>query len=126
MLTLRLTQWTAGPNRHRVEVALEGDGVPRQTARVEFDFALKAQEREDLRWYLEDYLEHAADPAPRIAARIEHRMLVSLESRSDSFSIAPDFPFDSNLQHYPNGSRQSMNWKGRSSSSALREKNTTL
>jgi len=48
--------------------------MPRQTAVCEFDFALSAQNREDLRWYLEDYLQYPQDPAPKIAARIENRM----------------------------------------------------
>ena len=74
MLTLRLTQTTEGQDRYHVEVALEGDGLPRQTATTRFDFKLTAQEQEDLRWYLEDFLQHPHDPAPKIAARIEGRM----------------------------------------------------
>jgi hypothetical protein len=74
MLTLRLTQSTIASNRYRVEAALEGDELPRQIATAEFDFTITSQDREDVRWYLEDYLEHAADPAPKIAARIEGRM----------------------------------------------------
>jgi hypothetical protein len=34
MPTLRLTQSAAGENRHRVEIALEGDGLARQAAMV--------------------------------------------------------------------------------------------
>jgi tetratricopeptide (TPR) repeat protein len=74
MPTLRLTQSSVSPDRFRVEAALEGDETPRQVATSEFDFRLSDQDREDLRWYLEDYLQHAADPAPRIAARIERRI----------------------------------------------------
>ena len=75
MLTLRLTQHAETQAGHyRVEVALEGDGLPRQTATARFDFRLTAQEQEDQRWYLEDYLEHPFDPAPKIAARIEERL----------------------------------------------------
>jgi tetratricopeptide (TPR) repeat protein len=73
MLTLRLTQVAEGSDQHRVELALEGDG-PRQTAISRFKFALSAQDREDVRWYLEDYLQYPLDPAPKIAARIEKRM----------------------------------------------------
>lgn len=69
-----MTQISEGEDRYRVEIALEGDGLPRQTAVSEFDFALSAQDREDLRWYLEDYLQYPQDPAPKIAARIEGRM----------------------------------------------------
>ncbi len=74
MLTLRLTQTTVDQDKYRVEVALEGDGLPRQTATAQFDFKLSAQDQEDLRWYLEDFLQYPLDPAPTIAARIEKRM----------------------------------------------------
>jgi hypothetical protein len=55
-------------------VALEGDGLPRQTATATFSYQLTAQDQEDLRWYLEDYLQYPQDPAPKIAARVEGRM----------------------------------------------------
>src|SRR5260370_39299592 len=74
MPTLRLTQHVAGPDQYRVEVALEGDGLPRQIALATFGFQLAAQDQEDLRWYLEDYLQYPQDPAPAIAARVERRM----------------------------------------------------
>lgn len=74
MPTLRLTQSSVSSDRFRVEAALEGDGVPRQVSTAEFDFRLSDQDREDLRWYLEDYLQHVADPAPKIAARVEGRI----------------------------------------------------
>jgi hypothetical protein len=74
MLTLRLTQTTVEQAKYRVEIALEGDGLPRQAATAQFDFKLSAQDQEDLRWYLEDYLQYPLDPAPTIAARIEKRM----------------------------------------------------
>jgi hypothetical protein len=74
MSTLRLTQSIVKPQRFRVEAVLEGDGLPRQVATTEFDFVVPPQDREDLRWYLEDYLLHTADPAQEIAARIEKRI----------------------------------------------------
>jgi hypothetical protein len=74
MPSMRLTQSTVNSSRHRVEAALEGDGLARQIATAEFDFTVTPQDQENLRWYFEDYLEHAADPAPKIAARIEQRM----------------------------------------------------
>ncbi|MDQ5823114.1 MAG: CHAT domain-containing protein [Chloroflexota bacterium] len=37
-------------------------------------FSLTSQEQEQLRWYLEDYLEHPTDPAPKIAANVEKKM----------------------------------------------------
>lgn len=74
MHILRLNQSTVSPNRFRVEAALESNGSHQQTATVEFDFLIKPQDREDLRWYLEDYLQHVADPTPKIAARVEDRI----------------------------------------------------
>ena len=74
MSILRLTQSAISSNRFRVETALEADGFARQTATAEFDFLVTPQDREDLRWYLEDYLQNAGDPAPKIAARIESRI----------------------------------------------------
>ena len=74
MLTLRLTQSSTGPDQYRVEMACEGDGSPRQTAVAPLTFRLSAQEHEDVRWYLEDYLQHPLDLAPKIAARVEQRM----------------------------------------------------
>ena len=60
MLTLRLSQ-----SPGRVEISLEGDGLPRQTAASEFSFTLSPQDQEDIRWYLEDFLQYPLDPAPR-------------------------------------------------------------
>ncbi len=74
MPTLRITQRTEPEGKYRVEIALEGDGLPRQTATATFPFEMTAQDHEDLRWYLEDYLQYPFDPAPTIAARIEDRM----------------------------------------------------
>ena len=72
--TLRLTQFTEGEDKYRVEIALEGGELPRQTVTSHFDFKLTDQDQENIRWYLEDFLQYSHDPAPRIAARIEGRM----------------------------------------------------
>jgi len=73
MLQLRLTQHAVGEDRHRVEISLEGDG-PRRTAESTFAFRLSSQDQEDLRWYLEEFLQYPQEPAPAIAHRIEGRM----------------------------------------------------
>jgi tetratricopeptide (TPR) repeat protein len=73
MPKLRLTHFPDGNDLHRVESAFEG-GPVRRTAVSHFAFAMSEQDREDLRWYLEDYLQYPLDPAPKIAARIEARM----------------------------------------------------
>jgi len=72
VVTLRLA--------HRVEDAeqvidllLEGAGAP-MTAEARFALDLTAQDREDLRWYLEDYRQYPVDPAPLIAGRVETRL----------------------------------------------------
>ncbi|MCI2430466.1 CHAT domain-containing protein [Candidatus Acetothermia bacterium] len=80
IFTLRLTQHAeTQPDRYHVEAAFEGkdskgNEIPRQIANARFNFKLTAQEQEDIRWYLEDYLQYPLDPAPKIAARIEKRM----------------------------------------------------
>ena len=72
MVTLRLKHWSdRGP--HLVEVTLEGLGAPR-TATTQFAFDLTAQDREDMRWYLEDYLLYPVAPTPEIAHRVEDRL----------------------------------------------------
>jgi hypothetical protein len=73
MSTLRLTQETISPNQYRARLRLEGDGLPQEAA-AEFSFQLSEQDREDVRWYLEDFLQYPMDPAPAIAARIEERL----------------------------------------------------
>ena len=69
MPILLITQ--AGPN---VDVVFEGDGLARQRERRPFSFELSAQDSEDIRWYLEDYLIYPVDPLPKTARRIEKRM----------------------------------------------------
>ena len=72
--TLRLRQFADGANRYRVEIRLENVDRSPLNADVRFDFDLSAQDRENVRWYLEDYLEYPTEPAPTIAAGIERRM----------------------------------------------------
>jgi len=74
MTILRISQSTVRKNSYRVEVTLEGDGLPRQTAVSKFSFKMSHEDNEDLRWYLEEYLQYPFDPAPLIAGRIERRM----------------------------------------------------
>jgi tetratricopeptide (TPR) repeat protein len=73
MFLLRLRQASDGNNRYRVTVELDRNGA-RRSAEPRFDFQLSAQDQEDIRWYLEDFLQYPIDPAPAIAARIERRM----------------------------------------------------
>jgi hypothetical protein len=64
--SLRLTQTPVGKSRYRVEVSLEMPGQARQTVTCTLKFELSEQDREDLRWYREDYLQYPLDPAPRM------------------------------------------------------------
>ncbi|HYN20521.1 MAG TPA: hypothetical protein VE078_06150, partial [Thermoanaerobaculia bacterium] len=73
MLQLRIQQHAMAEDRHRVEISLEGDGA-RRTAESTFAFSLSPQDEEDLRWYLEDFLQYPQEPAPTIAQRIEGRL----------------------------------------------------
>ena len=74
MHTLRLTHRSGDPGRHQVDVVFEKADGSGHTAISQFSLALSAQDQEDLRWYLEDYLQYPLDPAPSIARRIERRM----------------------------------------------------
>jgi hypothetical protein len=74
MPLLRLTQHIESSGHYRVEIAFEDDDASRQTAEARFEFAFTQEDRADLRWYLEDYLQYPLDPAPQIAGRIEGRM----------------------------------------------------
>jgi hypothetical protein len=74
MPTIRLTQSASGQDKYHVEIAAEFEGQARQVAVAELGFKLSAQDQEDLRWYLEDYLQYPLDPAPKIAGRVEGRI----------------------------------------------------
>jgi len=74
MLTLRLTQTAEGNDQYHVQIELDDNGRRQPPATCRFQFTLTDQDREDLRWYLEDYLQYPLEPAPKIAARIEQRM----------------------------------------------------
>lgn len=70
---VRLTQNAEGNDRYRVEIALE-NGKFRRTATVRFPFTLPDQDQEDVRWYLEEYIQKPFEPAPTIARRVEQRI----------------------------------------------------
>src|SRR5450759_1315991 len=75
MATLRLSQQGgSGAGRYRVEVIAQVPGLQPLNARVEFAFERSRQEQEEMRWYLEEFLEFAEEPAPTIARGIEQRM----------------------------------------------------
>ncbi|MBL7647574.1 MAG: CHAT domain-containing protein [Candidatus Hydrogenedentes bacterium] len=57
-----------------MEIEFEVDGAAKREVTSRFNFALTTQDREDIRWYLEEFLEYPQDPAPRVAERIEARI----------------------------------------------------
>lgn len=71
---LRIHQSPGSEGRHRVEVRFREPGRPEQSAHATVALSFSEQDRRDLRWYLEDYLQHPFDPAPAIAARVEERI----------------------------------------------------
>ncbi len=89
MRTLRLSQTMLDDQRYRVEVAYEAPGIARRAATAEFDLVTEAQDQEDVRWYLEDYLENPYEPAPTIAANVEQRMAELARTSHQASSDAP-------------------------------------
>jgi tetratricopeptide (TPR) repeat protein len=67
---LRINDIPAGDSRHRVEVTWQ-DGPARQVVASSFVYQVSEQDAERIRWYLEDYPEFPADPAPRLALDAE-------------------------------------------------------
>ena len=67
MQALRLTQ-TPDAGGHRVEIAIEVPGRARRTAGVQVAFGVAAEDKELIRWYLEDYPEGPADVATQMLA----------------------------------------------------------
>lgn len=59
MTTLHIRQDPPKDGRYPVRLTLRQDGRPERTADANIEFALTEQEQEDIRWYLEDYLQRA-------------------------------------------------------------------
>jgi tetratricopeptide (TPR) repeat protein len=57
------------PSGGHVDIEWVEAGTPRRVAGVELNIQLSNGDDEDLRWYLEDYLQYPADPAPEYAAQ---------------------------------------------------------
>jgi tetratricopeptide (TPR) repeat protein len=67
---LRFNDVPLGGGQRRVEVFWQ-DGMARQVAVSSFAYQVSAAEAEKVRWYLEDYPEFPANPAPRLALDAE-------------------------------------------------------
>lgn len=57
--TLHIRQDAPRDGRYPIRLTLKRPGQPDQEAQANIELALSGQEQEDLRWYLEDYLQHA-------------------------------------------------------------------
>ncbi len=75
MPKLHIKQLTVGKNRYQVELSLQEEDLTPMTVKAKFKFQLSEQDQKDLRWYLEDYLQFPFEPNPKIAARVEQRMV---------------------------------------------------
>jgi hypothetical protein len=58
MTTLHIRQEAAG-KKHKIRLILKRSGQPDIEAEATITLALTPQEQEDLRWYMEDYLQVA-------------------------------------------------------------------
>lgn len=72
MFLLKIVKPSSNSKSTTLELSSLGKTLAAQN--FNFDFQVSAQDQEDIRWYLEDYLQNAFDPAPSIAARIEERI----------------------------------------------------
>ncbi|MBQ0990709.1 CHAT domain-containing protein [Micromonospora sp. H61] len=74
-VVLRLTQTATGDGQHVVTTGLTGlAGYAEASAKSRFALSITDDDRERIRWYLEDFLEYPLDPAPAIAAAVERRL----------------------------------------------------
>ncbi|HVQ40526.1 MAG TPA: CHAT domain-containing protein [Pyrinomonadaceae bacterium] len=74
MTTLHIRQDTPKDGLYPIRLTLKRDGQPPWEAEADIEFALTEQEQEDLRWYLEDYLQRA-DVAERVTVeQVKERM----------------------------------------------------
>ncbi|MBC8877095.1 MAG: hypothetical protein H8E44_47305 [Planctomycetes bacterium] len=57
--TLHIRQEAAGEGEHHIRLTLKRPRQPDLEGEATIEFALTAEEQADLRWYMEDYLQHA-------------------------------------------------------------------
>lgn len=78
--TLHIRQQAAGDGQHRIRLTLRRPGQPGQPGQPDLEaeatiaFSLTDQEQEEIRWYMEDYLQRAASVEPVTVAQIEAMM----------------------------------------------------
>lgn len=74
MTTLHIRQDAPKDGRYPIRLTLKRHGQPDLEAEANIEFALTAQEQEDIRWYLEDYLQRADVAEAVTVEQIEERM----------------------------------------------------
>lgn len=74
MTTLHIRQDAPKDGSYPVRLTLNRHGQPPLEAEANIEFALTEQEQEDIRWYLEDYLQHADVVEAVTVEQIEERM----------------------------------------------------
>ncbi len=74
MSTLQIRQDPPHDGRYPIRLTLKRAGQPDREASATIEFALSEQEQEDLRWYLEDYLQRAATVEAVAVEQVESLM----------------------------------------------------
>src|ERR1700678_2526325 len=59
MTSIRIRQKAAAKGKHGIDLALKRPGKADREGHAEIEFALTPHEQEELRWYMEDYLQRA-------------------------------------------------------------------
>jgi tetratricopeptide (TPR) repeat protein len=72
--TLHIRQIPAGKGKHAIRLTLRRPGQPDLEGEAAIKFSLTEQEQEDLRWYMEDYLQRAEAAEPVTVEQIEALM----------------------------------------------------
>jgi hypothetical protein len=74
MSVLEVSDIPLDGGRHRVEVTWRQDEAAARAVVATFTYQVDALDAEKIRWYLEDYPEFPADPAPALAKGAETRL----------------------------------------------------
>lgn len=74
MTILHIRQDAPKEGHYPIRLTLKRDGQPDLEAEAKIEFELTEQEQEDIRWYLEDYLQHADVVEAVAVEQIEARM----------------------------------------------------
>jgi tetratricopeptide (TPR) repeat protein len=69
--TLHIRQSPAGKGKHAIRLTLRRPGQPDLEGEATIKFSLTEQEQEDLRWYMEDYLQRAEAVEPVTVEQVE-------------------------------------------------------